>query len=146
MSANESLKPVERLFPFALRSRILLIGRDNLRRSKNKLQFLLISTDLSENSRNEILSEFAPYAIVQNYTSAELKTHFQVEGTKVIGFQKSDLSSSIYAELKSFRINKPPVKETPPVKAARAKAAAEAAKQSAQPTPPAPAVPPEETP
>ncbi len=116
MSANESLKPVERLFPFALRSRILLVGRDTLRRTKNKLQFVLITTDLSENSRQEILREFAPYAIVQKFTSADLKNFFQVEGTKVIGFQKSTLSSSIYSELKSFRINKPPVKETPPVK------------------------------
>jgi hypothetical protein len=45
--------------------------------------------------------------VVQHYTSADLEKHFAVKGAKVIGFQKSGLAQSIYAELKAFRINKP---------------------------------------
>jgi hypothetical protein len=52
-------KPVERLFPFVLRARILIIGRETLSRSKGKLHFVLITEDLSENSREAILAEFA---------------------------------------------------------------------------------------
>jgi hypothetical protein len=99
--------PVEQLFPFVLRSRILLVGRDVLWRSRRKLHFVLITTDLSENSRAEILSKFAPYPIVQRYAMAEVEQFFAIRGAKVIGFQKSGLAQSVYAALKAFRINAP---------------------------------------
>src|SRR5215831_1065774 len=100
-------KPIERLFPFVLRSRNLIVGRDRLLRSKNKLHFVLITTDLSENSRDEILAEFAHYPVVQHYQTHDLKSHFGLEGTKVIGFAKSGLAQSVYEELKQYRVNKP---------------------------------------
>ena len=92
-------KPVERLFPFVLRSRILLVGRDTLKRSKSRLHFVLITTDISE---------FAHYPVVQHYRADELEKHFGLNGVKVIGFAKSGLAQSLYAELKQHRINKPP--------------------------------------
>jgi hypothetical protein len=107
---NESLaRPVERLFPFVLRSRILLVGRETLLRSKGRLHFVLITEDLSERSRKEILSEFSHYPLVQHYRSADLEAFFGVKGAKVVGFAKSGLAQSIYSELKEHRINKPPV-------------------------------------
>jgi hypothetical protein len=107
MKEQGSAKPVERLFPFVMRSRNLLIGRDTLRRSKSRLHFVLITRDISEQSRAEVLSDFAYYPVVQHYTSAELEQFFGVKGTKVIGFAKSGLAQSIYAELKQHRLNKP---------------------------------------
>jgi len=107
MKKQGTAKPVERLFPFVLRSRILLVGRDTLRRSKSRLHFVLITSDLSEPTRAEVLSDFAHYPVVQHYTSAELEQFFGLKGTKVIGFEKSGLSQSIYAELKQHRLNKP---------------------------------------
>jgi translation initiation factor 1 len=100
-------KPVERLFPFVLRSRNLIVGRDTLLRSKSKLHFLLITTDISENSRDQILSEFTHYPVLQHYQTHDLKNHFGLEGAKVVGFAKSGLAQSLYAELKQYRINKP---------------------------------------
>lgn len=100
-------RSVERLFPFVLRSRTLILGRDTLIRSKGRLHFVLITTDLAENSREEVLKDFRHYPVVQHYTSADLEKHFAVKGAKVVGFQKSGLAQSIYAELKEFRINKP---------------------------------------
>ena len=100
-------KPVERLFPFVVRSRILLVGRDTLRHSKSKLHFVLITLDISEQSRAEVLSNFAHYPVVQHYTSAELEQFFGLQGTKVLGFAKSGLAQSVYAELKQHRLNKP---------------------------------------
>src|SRR5438874_13818912 len=107
MKKAPSPKPVERLFPFVLRSRNLLVGRDLLQRSKSKLHFVLITTDISENSRAEILSEFAHYPVVQHYQSEDLERHFGIKGAKVVGFAKSGLAQSLYAELKHHRINKP---------------------------------------
>jgi hypothetical protein len=100
--------PVERLFPFVLRSRSLLVGRDTLWRSRSKLQFVLITTDLSDKSREQVLKDFAPYPIIQHYTSTDLESHFNVRGAKVLGFAKSKLAQSIYVELKAHRINQPP--------------------------------------
>ena len=100
-------KPVERLFPFVLRSRTLLVGRETLQRSKSRLHFVLITQDISEQIRAEVLSDFAHYPVVQLYTSADLEQFFAVKGAKVIGFEKSGLAQSIYAELKQHRLNKP---------------------------------------
>ena len=100
-------KPVERLFPFVLRSRNLLVGRETLLRSKSRLHFILITDDLSERSRAEVLSDFAHYPVVQHYTSPELAVFFGLKATKVIGFAKSGLAQSIYAEMKQYRLNKP---------------------------------------
>ena len=107
MKKKPPAKPVERLFPFVLRSRNLLVGRDTLQRSKSKLHFVLITTDISENSRTEILSEFAHYPVVQHYQAEDLEKHFGLKGAKVVGFAKSGLAQSLYAELKQHRINKP---------------------------------------
>lgn len=110
-------KPVERLFPFVLRSRILIVGQDALWRSRHRLHFVLITRDLSDNSREEILSGFAPYPIVQHFSSADLEKSFGIKGAKVVGFQKSGLAQSIYAELREHRINKTtvPVSDKPPI-------------------------------
>jgi hypothetical protein len=107
MKEPAPVKPVERLFPFVLRARILMIGRETLRHSKSSLHFVLITSDVSEPIRAEVLADFAYYPVVQHYTAAELDQFFGVKGAKVIGFQKSGLAQSIYAELKQYRLNKP---------------------------------------
>jgi hypothetical protein len=107
MKEQASAKSVERLFPFVIRSRILLVGRETLGRSKSKLHFVLITRDISEQSREQVLADFAYYPVVQHYTSAELEKFFGVKGAKVVGFQKSGLAQSVYAELKQHRLNKP---------------------------------------
>jgi len=113
-SNPDSTKPVERLFPFVLRARILLVGRDTLYHSKSKLHFVLITEDIAENIRAEVLSDFAHYPVVQRFTAADLEKFFGVKGAKVIGFAKSGLAQSIYAELKAHRINQPVTKPKPP--------------------------------
>jgi hypothetical protein len=104
---RDQAQPVERLFTFVMRARILIVGRDTLARSKSRLHFVLITRDLSETSRSEILSDFAHYPVVQQYTREDLEKFFGLKGAKVIGFEKSSLAQSVYAELKEYRINKP---------------------------------------
>jgi len=110
VSENAPAKSVERLFPFVLRSRTLLVGRETLAHSKGRLHFILITTDLSENSREQVLKDFAHYPVIQHYTTADLERFFQVKGAKVAGFAKSGLAQSIYAELKPYRLNRPVTK------------------------------------
>ena len=106
-------KPVERHFPFVLLMRKLLVGRKTLRRSKSILHFVLIAEDASENIREEVLSDFAHYPVVQHFTGADLEKFFSIKGAKVIGFAKSGLAQSIYAELKEHRINQPVARSKP---------------------------------
>ena len=44
---------------------------------------------------------------MQHYTAEHLKKFFGIKGAKVIGFEKSGLAQSLYAELKEYRINSP---------------------------------------
>jgi len=107
MSEPDTAKGVERLFPFVLKTRSLVAGRDALRANKGKLHFVLITTDIAEANREEVLKDFRHYPVVQHFTAADLVTFFNVKGAKAVGFLKSGLAQSIYAELKAHRINKP---------------------------------------
>lgn len=114
MSDKVQTEAVERLYPFVLRSRILLVGRETLRRSRGKLHFVLITRDISPASREEVLQDFIHYPVVQHYVSADLERLFNIRGAKVIGFTKSGLAQSIYAELKPHRINQSGAPSRPP--------------------------------
>lgn len=107
MKKQKGIVSPELLFGFAVRARILLVGRDNLWRSRSRLQFILITDDISMGSRREILNDFQHYPVVQHYATEDLETFFGLTGTKVLGFRKSDLAKSLYSSLKSFRINTP---------------------------------------
>ncbi|MGZ8938146.1 MAG: hypothetical protein ACXW32_02930 [Limisphaerales bacterium] len=101
-------KGAERLFPFVVRARMLLVGRDTLARNKRSLQCILISEDISPNSKEEVMRDFKDYPILQRYQSAQFEQFFKVRNAKVVGFKKSSLAKSIYGELKEFRVNTPP--------------------------------------
>jgi hypothetical protein len=111
---NAPSHPVERLFPFVLKTRALLVGRDTLRANKGKLHFVLITTDIAEASREEVLRDFTHYPVVQHFTAADFENFFAVKGAKAVGFTKSGLAQSIYAELKTHRINQPLHPSKPP--------------------------------
>jgi hypothetical protein len=100
-------KSVERLFPFVVRAKKLIVGREALARSRRRLHSILLATDISETSKAEILRDFSDYPILQKYTAAELEQFFGVRNAKVLGLEKSSLAQSIYGELKEQRINSP---------------------------------------
>ena len=97
-----NFKPVERLFPFAIRARIIVPGGDSVVRLARKLEFALLATDLSPKSRNEIEYNLRQVPFFVLYSSAELERFFAVPGAKVLGFKKSDLARSIARELKQL--------------------------------------------
>lgn len=101
MSRKPTAKPVERLFPFALRAAIVIPGRDALRRMRRRLLFLLVTTDLSENSREAVRRDFAGLPLIERYTAADLERFFNLRNTKVVGFKKSALAQSILVELRA---------------------------------------------
>ena len=104
MKNKDDINP-EGLFGFVKRTNNYVVGRDNLSRTKRKLKFLLVTTDISENSLNKMKNEFNEIPIVQYYTSEDLENHFQVQKTKIIGFKKSPISDGVYKALKDWRLN-----------------------------------------
>lgn len=98
---------VERLFPFVLRARVLFVGQQAVLRSKSRLQFVLITKDISDRGKSEALRKLKHYPVVQCLRSGDIERHFDIRGVKLLGFRKSGLSKSLYAEWKRHRINKP---------------------------------------
>jgi hypothetical protein len=94
-------------FPSCIKTRALLVGRDTLRANKSKLHFVLITEDIAEASREEVLKDFTHYPVVQHFTAADFENFLQRQGREAVGFAKSGLAQSIYAELKPYRINQP---------------------------------------
>lgn len=113
------LRSVERLFPFVLKTRGLVAGRDAIRANRGRLHFVLITEDIGEANREEVLRDFTHYPVVQRFQAADLEKFFNVKGAKAVGFLKSGLAQSIYAELKAYRLNKPANVPTPPKSAKR---------------------------
>jgi hypothetical protein len=107
MSGEVPASRIEQLFELAVQSKLLLIGREALRRNKSYLHFVLITTDIIANHREEVLADFKHYPVVQHYMVADFERLFKIKGAKTVGFAKSDLAKSIYAELKPHRINEP---------------------------------------
>jgi hypothetical protein len=107
MSGEVPASRIEHLFEIAVQSKLLLIGREALRRNKSHLHFVLIATDIIANHREEVLADFKHYPVVQHYTAADFERLFKIKGAKTVGFAKSELAKSIYAELKAHRINQP---------------------------------------
>jgi hypothetical protein len=100
VSDNLNLKPVERLFPFACRARVVVAGRDRLLRSRKHLQFVLVVPELSAEARESVLKDYAPVPVIEGFSVAEFEDHFGVPETRVLGFVKSALATSILRELK----------------------------------------------
>ena len=107
MSGEIPASRVEPLFELAVESKLLLIGRETLRRNKSHLHFVLIATDIIASHCEEVLADFQHYPVVQQFSAADFERLFKIKGAKTVGFAKSDLAKSIYAELKPHRINAP---------------------------------------
>ena len=107
MSDEIPSDPVEPMFEQALEAKLLMIGREALRKNKSHLHFVLITTDIIANHREEVLKNFMHYPVVQHYTAADFERMFKMKGAKAVGFAKSGLAKNIYAALKTYRINEP---------------------------------------
>ena len=90
---------------FIIKAKIIIIGYEQLKRSKSNLQFILLSEDALEKNKVRIMNEFQHYPIIQKFTSVEIQNYFTIKSAKVIGFKKSGLSGSVYKELKNWRVN-----------------------------------------
>ena len=95
---------VEKLLPFVLRAKLLVMGRERLRRLRKRLHFVWISTDISENSRREILRDLAGCPVVQAGRSSDFEEWLGLHNTKVLGLRKSSLAREVFRHLKPWVI------------------------------------------
>lgn len=99
----------ENLAPFAVRSGMAIIGRQRLMQVRKHLCFVLFTEDLTENSMRKMASQF-DCPIVQHYKMDDIEQIFGFRGTKIVGFRKSTIATSLYREIKEYKIKKQPTK------------------------------------
>ncbi len=109
---EEKLSQLKKLAPFVVRAGLAETGRQRLLQHRNKLAFVLITEDISENSREETLKEF-PCPIYQALTMTDMAEFFHLQGTKVVGFRRNVLSSQIQRCFQGCQIKAEPVTESP---------------------------------
>ncbi|MCQ2397476.1 MAG: Gfo/Idh/MocA family oxidoreductase [Lentisphaeria bacterium] len=107
----ESLAQLKKLAPFAVRAGIAETGRQRLLQHRNKLAFILITEDISDNSRDEAISDF-PCPIYKALTMENIAELFGFKGTKMVGFRRNVLSSQIQRLLHDGIIVVEPLLET----------------------------------
>ncbi|NLF15820.1 MAG: hypothetical protein GX595_00985 [Lentisphaerae bacterium] len=91
MSTEEFL----RLAPFARRAGVAVTGRERLQRLSKRLLFIWATEDTSERTWRELCAG-APCPVVRFLTSAEVEQTLGFRGTKVVGFLRSSLATSLY--------------------------------------------------
>lgn len=90
----ENLQQLKKLAPFVVRSHAAVTGRLKLVQQQRKLAFVLMTTDVSENSRKEVLRElFCP--VYQALTMAEVEELFHLSNTKILGFRLGGMGASL---------------------------------------------------
>ncbi len=101
---------IAHLAPFVLRARAVATGREKLLQHRNQLAFIVVTEDLSENSRHEVLREF-PCPIYQALTAEQVEQLFHLHNTKMLGFARGSLAAQIQQLLKGRRLVAPSVEQ-----------------------------------
>jgi hypothetical protein len=98
--SDMSIEEFEKLAPFALRARQVVVGRERLIQTRNRLAFVLMTTDMSERSRQELTAIF-PCPQVSALTSADIERLFGYHNTKLLGFRRGSLANSALKALRT---------------------------------------------
>ncbi len=102
--ADQPAKDPARLYPFARRARVLLRGRHAVCNARKRIQFVLVTTDISARSRREIVGECEGIPMIEYMVTDEVERHFGMENTRIVGFLKSPIAKSLMDELSAHRL------------------------------------------
>ncbi len=95
LTTDQNLR-IGKLAPFARRAGLAVTGREKLARMASKLEFVIVTTDATDNTADEIAhSVHCP--LLRVLTSEELHRLFGLENCRVAGFKKSSLSAQMHA-------------------------------------------------
>lgn len=92
-----------KLAPFMRRSGQLEVGRERLLQVRKHLLCLLVTEDLAANSLRKLKEEFS-CPVYRHFSMADIERFFGYTGTKVLGFRRSSLSSTLQAMLKPYQV------------------------------------------
>ncbi|NOY79512.1 MAG: hypothetical protein GXP31_00765 [Kiritimatiellaeota bacterium] len=98
---------IEPILPFIRRAGVVAVGRHKLRRTRKKLEFVWIATDLSENSRHDVLKWFPGLPIIEYGTTEDFARWFGFTHTKLVGLRRSSVAHSALERLRRFRVTPP---------------------------------------
>ncbi len=98
---------IEPILPFVRRAGVVTVGRHKLRRSCKKLEFVWIATDLSENSRHDVLKWFPDLPVIEYGNTDDFTRWFGYANTKIVGLKRSSVARSTLDRLRPFRVRPP---------------------------------------
>jgi hypothetical protein len=104
---TDNVDVLEKLAPFCRKANVVVTGREKLAQMGCNLVFVMITSDLSANSRNEVMQRIK-VPVVEYGTSAEIQRLFGLENAKIVGFKRNSLSTQILAALKPFVVARTP--------------------------------------
>jgi len=102
-STDEPAKDPARLYSFARRARVLVRGRHAVCNARKRIQFVLVTTDISARSRREIVGQCKGIPMIEYMCTDEVERHFGMENTRIVGFLKSPIGKSLMDELSAHR-------------------------------------------
>ena len=94
-----------KIAPFMRKAGMVVVGRERLFQLRNKLAYILITDDISENTRQMVLETFR-CPVYQCLNSDDIEKLFNYKGTKLLGFRRSPMSNSALADLRPFLVKK----------------------------------------
>ena len=107
------METLTKLAPFLLRARVLEVGRERLAQVKKKLAYLLVTTDLSPNSLREVLTGYS-CPVYQCLTAEDVERLFGFHNTKILGFHRGPLATSVLPDLRPFAVARPKTADMSP--------------------------------
>jgi energy-converting hydrogenase Eha subunit A len=82
----------------------VVVGRERLVQIRNRLAFILMTTDMSERSQRE-LSAIFPCPQISALTSGDIERLFGFHNCKLLGFRRGDLANSALKALRALGAN-----------------------------------------
>ncbi len=100
-----ALETLQKLAPFMRRARVVVNGRERLAHLGGRLAFIVVTTDISENSRSQALHDF-PGPVYQCLTSEDVERLFGLKNTKELGVMRSALAEAVREDLTPYLLKR----------------------------------------
>lgn len=99
------METLAKIAPFMRKAGVVVVGRERLLQLRNRLAYVLITNDISENTRQMVVETFK-CPVYQCLTSEDIEKLFNYKGTKLLGFRRSPMSNAVLADIRPFIVKK----------------------------------------
>lgn len=99
-------KLIKTYIGFSLKSRSVIIGQDQLKSSKSKVELIIYCSTASNNLKDLAVRLSEKYKCNNLCLDSELENYTSIQGCKIIGITNSSLANAIMAQAKQDKLMK----------------------------------------